>query len=372
MFQIKDFRSIAAAMLNWFTTVQTQVTDVSQGSPAAVLLEAPAAELDELYQQMFIGLTEAIPVSVFNSFAFAPLPATAATGTVRVTITASASATVIPAGTAFTTPANASGYTSATDVTIAAGNTYADVLVASNATGAAGNLAAAAAFTLSPAPAGFVSASNAAAFSTGADAESDTARKARFGAYVLTLAKGTPAALEYGASTVQLFDALGNITERVIYAKCVEPYNTDTAQPIGLVNVYVHNGVGSTSGALVTQVATVLAGYTTAAGVKVPGYKAAGVHLVVAAATETTVPVTATISVQAGYDGPTLQAATIAIINNYILSLPLGASFVRAALVGIVMDQAGLTNFVMSVPSSDTAAAANVKLMPGTVAVTVV
>ncbi len=62
-FQIKDFASIAAAMINYLRASQDRVTDFEPGSVARTMLEATAAELDELYQQLFHGIREAIEVS---------------------------------------------------------------------------------------------------------------------------------------------------------------------------------------------------------------------------------------------------------------------------------------------------------------------
>ncbi len=56
MFQVKDFRSIVASMVNHVRATTTKITDFRVGGVARTLLEAPAIEIDELYQQMFNGL----------------------------------------------------------------------------------------------------------------------------------------------------------------------------------------------------------------------------------------------------------------------------------------------------------------------------
>ena len=75
-FQLKDFASIAASMINHMKSVTSQITDFAVGGVARTLVEAPAVEIDQAYQQFFIGVKEAIPVATYESFDFARLAAT--------------------------------------------------------------------------------------------------------------------------------------------------------------------------------------------------------------------------------------------------------------------------------------------------------
>lgn len=370
MFQIKDFASIAAGSINWMKASTKKVSDFNVGGIVRSMLEAVAAEIDELYQQMFIGLREAIAVAVYNTFNFLKVQAVTASGLVRVTVTSSSSPVVVQAGTTFSTPGSQVTYVATADTTIAATNTYADVPVVASVTGIAGNLPASQTFTLAPPPANFVSATNINAFVNGVDDELDDARKTRFNAFIASLNRGTIAALMYGMKTTALTDSSGNIIERVVAAAVVEPYVTDNTQPVALVNCYVHNGSGSTSAALVTKANQVLYGYTDTLGNKIPGWKAAGVNVTMAAATETTLAVTAVLTAAAGYDHAALVTSATAAIAAYIRGLDIGQSALRAKIVQMVMDITGVANFVVSAPAGDTAAAANVKLMPGTITIT--
>ena len=136
------------------------------------------------------------------------------------------------------------------------------------------------------------------------------------------------------------------------------------------MNCYIHNGIGSTSGALVTRANQVIYGYYDASGNAVPGWKAAGVKVEVFAATEQTVAVTAVLTAIAGYDKPTLVAAAISAINTYLLELPIGVSALKAEIIASAMNIAGVANFVVSAPSADVTIAANYKIMPGTFTIT--
>lgn len=371
-FQVKDFSSIVASMLNRMKATTTKITDFNIGSVARTLVEAPAVEIDELYQQIFHGLKEAIPVATYNSFDFSLLGAVPASGTIRVTITAQASAVLIASGTVFTTQGGSYTYTSASDVTIGAGSTTGDVLAAANVGGVATNLPASTSFTPNPLPTGFVSASNVSAFSNGADPETDVQRKVRFNQYIQALQRGTLAALTYGAKLAAIYDANGVEIERVRSVSIVEPWLTDDLQPISLVNVYVHNGSGSTSGSLVNQASNVLYGYYDSLGNAVPGWKAAGIKVVVAAATEVAQNISGVITPLAGYDGPTLNTLAQGVIANYMLSINIGAPFQCAEAIYLVKGIPGVANFVMSTPdpSADVTVTAIQKIMPGTFALT--
>lgn len=347
-FQLKDFVSIVASMINWMKSTQTAVTDFNEGAIARTLVEAPAAEIEELYRRMLDGLKEAIPVATYNSFNFNALPAEPTTGLVRVVISSQSSAVLIQGGTVFTYQNGAVSYTSEQTVTIPAGNTYADVLVSAATAGSIGNLAANTAFTLSPVPTGFVSASNLSQWINGTDAETDDQRQLRFAAYIQSLARATVPALQYGLSTVSLTDSSGNVIERVASSQIIEPYETDNTQPIGLVNCYIHNGVGNTSAALVAQAKTVLYGYTDSHGNKVPGWKAAGVHVETYAATELAMNLKGTVTALPGYDQPTLAASATQTADAYIIGLGTGAPFEVSEVIKRVKLITGVDDFLPS------------------------
>lgn len=369
-FQIKDFSSIAASMINLSRSIQNKITDFNVGSKMRTLLEASAAELDELYQQMLIGLREAIPVAVYSSFNFELLPAVPASGLVTVTIASSDTPIVITAGTIFAPSSGGTTYASIGNITIQPTITVASVPVAATASGVSSNLPASTTFTLNPPPTGFVSATNAAPFINGADDEKEDERKIRFNAYIQTLSKGTVPAIKYGLKTTFLTDAQGNQIERVVYANVVEPWVTDILQPISLVNGYIHNGIGSTSSPLVDRATQIIYGYYDENNKPISGYKAAGVKVVIAAATETAVNVTGTIVAQTGFDVVVLIAQAAQDVRLYLQKLDIGQKSVKSELIALIMNIPGVYNVTLSAPASDTTAAANIKLMPGTIALT--
>lgn len=369
-FQTKDFLSITASMINRVRVTTTKITDFNIGAVARTLLEAVAQELDQLYQEMLHGLVESIPVAIYNGFGFPANPASPASGLVLVTIAAQTTDTLIPAATQLSTAASSIIYTTSSDVTILAGRTAADVLAVAAVAGSAGNVPGTATFTLSPAPQGFVSATAVAPFTNGVDAETSAAQQARFAAYIAALPRGTLAALTYGLTLATITNSAGLVTERVAMSLIVEPWLTDPTQHPAIVLVYIHNGVGATSSALVAQAQAVMNGYVDSSGNVYVGWKAAGVNLTVCSATDTALPVTMAITCHAAY-AATIAATAQAAVSAYLLSLPIAGTFIHAEAEAIVMGLTGVTNVAISSPGVDTAVGATAKFIPGTFSVTV-
>jgi uncharacterized phage protein gp47/JayE len=357
-------------MINWMKASTTKISDYTVGSVARTLIEAPAMEIDELYQQMFVGIKEAIPVAVYNSFDFDRIEAVSATGLIRIIVEPASADAVIEAGTTFTGTGLSSTYSSLENTKVAAGASYVDVQTEADTTGTAGNISAGESFTLSPSPSNFSSATNPAAFVNGSEEETDSERKLRFAAYIDAINRSTKSGIVYGLKTANLTDSAGNITEQVIVAVVVEPYvNDSVTNPIAMVTCYIHNGVGSTTVELVAQAQTIVDGYTDTDGTKVAGYKAAGIPCTVYAATETAVDITGVLVEEDGYDHATLVASASSAIYAYIQALDIGASCLYAELIAVVMAIEGIYNFTLSAPTADTAAAEIVKLMPGEITI---
>ena len=296
-----------------------------------------------------------------------PVPAA---GLIRVLVTPAEEARVLGAGLRFTRVDGSMSYLSTTDITIPAGASQADVPVAAGVLGVAGNMAAGIRFTLSPTPAAFLSASNLSPFVSGADAETAEAREMRFTAFIATLSRATPAALEYGAKTAVILDAAENVVERVRTAEVIEPDLTDPLAPDRIVRVYVHNRVGSTSGALVARAQQIIDGYREPdTGRRVPGYKAAGVPVIVSAALESPVAIRGTITPRPGFEGEDLATAAASVAFAYVEGLDIGEPLLEAELISRIMDIEGVQNIRLTTPTADVAGVPAVKLMPGTLAI---
>lgn len=366
-FQTKTFLAIVASMVNRMRTTTTAFTDYNVGSAARTMVEAPAQEIDQLYQEILFGLQEAIETSVYTSFNFPALPALPASNLIRVSVAVQSAAVLIVSGSLFTTTDGAHTYVSTADTTIAAGASFVDVPTVAQVAGSSGNVPALTAFTPAATIPGFIAAQCLSAFSSGTDAESPSARKIRFNAYVSTLSRGTIAALLYALTRLTvLTDSQGNIIERVTSANIEEPYLIDPAQPPGLVNAYVHNGVGGTSDALVQQAAAVLNGYTRADGTKIAGYKAAGVVLACYAASEIPLNVSGQLTIAPTFDATAVVAAVTAVVFSYIQGLATGRPYLGAVLGEQVMQVPGVLDWEVVTPGPFVQINFSAKLMPAT------
>lgn len=353
--QIKNFTSIVASMGNYLKAVQTQVTDFSVGSVTRTLLEATAIEIEELYQQMLQGLVEAIQTAVYYAFGFPLLEAVAAHGYVRITFGGPVlDPFTIPAGTVFVSAAGLY-YVSDAAVSVAVGATTAAILVTCSVAGTKGSVAVNSITTVVnfDLPDG-ASVGNDAL--VGSEGETESARLLRFQAYIRSLARGTPTALAYAAKSVALTDANGAITEQVKYAYPYEPYVDNSALPPAWVQLYVHNGVGGTSAALVAEVARVITGYYQDDGTLVPGWKAAGVKVDVLAAAETAVHVAGTVSVLPGYLATDVCIAASSAVQGYMHGLSVGESVLVAEIVAVVKrDVPGVADVHLDTPAANVA-----------------
>lgn len=369
MFQIKDFPSIAASLINLMRANQAKVTDFSVGSVARTLLEAPAEEMEQLYLQMLLGLQEAIPVALYQAFAFDRLAARPATGVLRITITSSGSTTVVPAGTIFNVAGQSIPYTTLADVVIPPGATYGLTALACGQTGSGGNLEAGQAFLPASGFSAFVCATNPAPLTNGSDVETDDQRMTRFASFIASLPRGTVAAIRYGLTLVNLKNSFDQVIEVVRYSRVVEPYLADPEQPIAYVQCYIHNGVDGASSELIQRALDVLHGYYDN-GVPVPGYKAAGVKVEVFQAGNLSTPVTAAVTLLDGFDQATVFQQITHATTAYLEGLDIGRAAIRAEIIALAMAVPGVYNVTVSAPATDVTLTNIQKIMPGPIILT--
>lgn len=371
-FQLKDFVSITASMINLMRASTKKITDFNVGSVARTLIEAPASELDQLYQEMFHGLKEAIPVATYNTFEFPLLPASAATGVLTFYASGGHSAPILIAtGTLVKNPTTNKVYRTIRDVFLAVGDAQVSVAGVANTVGSDTNCDANTILVLIGAISGISGVSNLTPFSGGRDVETDDERKLRFQGFISTLQRGTLAAIRYGASTAVVTDVNGIIIERVVFIGIIEPYEVDpVANDPGYVEVYIHNGVGGTSPTLVDNAQVIIDGSYDADGNPIPGWKAAGVVVDCFAATEVLQAVTGSIYFLAGYQSADVLAACTTVVRSYLLSLKVGEKSVKNEIIERIMAVPGVYNLVLAAPTSDLAPSASEKIMPGVVTLT--
>lgn len=360
MFQIKDFISITASMINWMKVSQSKVTDFNVGSVARTLVEAPAVEIEELYQQFFIGLREAMPVATFRSFGFDKLPTTVATGVVSISQNeARTSDLLIPSGTLFKAT-DGREYASLQDVTWLTGTTFVRVPIISSLPGVMGNADAGVIYESS-----FfndeVKISNQ-AITTGRDSETESEREIRFAEYIASLSRGTNEAIRYIAGQNKIVSTEGWIEEYVT--------RIGMQEIPGRTTVYLYTSLGMPSGELIERCQKAIDGYHNVdTGQIVPGYRPSGVRVDVVPMAERTIALTLSVGMLSGYG---LTQAVIQSLQNVfdgaITSVLPGDTLYLNELAELMLTVGGIKQVIID-SSENIICQQNEALLPGTLSV---
>ena len=360
-FVIKTFLQITSGMIATMRASNRTVTDYNVGSVARTMLEAPSAEIDELYQNYGAGLVEAIPTAIYISFNFNLLPAIPASGVVTITAPAAQSGSLtLPVGTLVGSVSGAQ-YATTQPLTLAPGAS-ASVLVACTVAGVTGNASAGDVGSIAT-PGLAVTVSNALAFTNGAPIETSSQRKSRFVAYVASLSRGTVASMIYAAGTAAITDpTTGLIIEQVTRVA------VDESQ--GYLDLYFWNGVGNVSAALLALVTNLIEGYADpATGAKIPGYRPAGMRCDKTPMVTQAVPVSISVAVPVLSQTTALQAAVSAAIAAAIIATPSGGNLSTLTLQDAALGVPGVTLAQLNSPVQAIACPLSAVLMPGAISV---
>ena len=371
-FNLKHFEQITASMINWMASMQAIITDFNVGSATRTLLEATAMELEELYYRIFSGIQASIPQEVFQAFDFPPIAASPATVTVTFGRTAADPVNdyLVPSGTLVAT-ADGVSFQTVSDVTLLKNTTSISASAVAVNSGVSGNVAANSITVLKGAVVGIQTVTNPAAATGGVDQETLSSQQIRFSQYVSSLARSPIDGVIAGAMSSQLIDGVsGRVTERVMFASLVEPYLNDSTQPAGICNLYIDNGGGSASGALVAQTQQIIDGYVDPTLGPVMGYRAAGVIVNVYAVTPISQSVTATITPASGYVFSDLQSSVQSAVGSFFNALPIGETIRWSQLMASIMAVPGVESCSIAVPSGDVTCLASQRIRLGTVSIT--
>jgi len=355
MFQTKTFNSIVASMINRVTAANSTLTDFNTGSVLRTLIEAIAAEIDEYYQVLLKGFYEAVPVAIYKTFSFGRLTAESASGYVTFTRESGITGDItIPAGTRVSTTNGEVEYIVPNSYIIASGSNTVEALITAEEAGASGNCAASGVDTLVSSVYGIASVANSAAIAGGRDEETDAERKLRFQQWLVTLARSTKEAIEYGAKSAVLTDALGNVTEQVTQVLIHEPYvdGSHVVTP-GYIDVHIWNGVNGASSSLQAEVHKILYGYTDTSGAKVPGWKAAGVIATIYEVVGESTNVTAVITLDGTRPDVDVNADVELVIGEVFGALKIGESLIWAKLLHAILEVEGIADISLIDPEAN-------------------
>lgn len=369
-FKLKHFDQIVASMLNWVASVQSKVTDFNIGSVLRTLLESIAMEIEELYYRMVSALEQEIPNSAYEAFGFPRLLATPATGLVTFgRSTVADQDYLIPVGTLVSTLSGVTFQTVAA-VTLPTGLTAIQASVLAVQPGSAGNVASNSIVILNGATLGIETVTNPLATTGGTDQETDDARSNRFRLFIDALPRTTVGGLEGGALTAVVVDGNGVEKERVRQAKTVEPYLTGDG-PRGVVDLYIDNGSGVASSALIAATQSVIDGSAPGVEPLVVGYRAAGVIVNVLSVTAVPVAITTTIAVEPGFTVSAVQAEVQVAISVYITGLSIHDELDWERLLTVIITTGGVKTAVITAPTVDQVPDVGQRITAGTITVNV-
>ena len=182
---IRYMADITQRMIAYVAGTSQGQTDFTVGSRIRTFLEASAQELEELYYQLWNGLQSSAQSAIYDGFQFPALPASPASGTVTFgRAVAAGQDYIIPAGTTVATRGSSSApslqFVTVAAVTLAAGQTSVNATVQAAQPGSASNVVAGAVSYIVSSVSGIETVTNAAGFSNGNDAETDSQRAERF------------------------------------------------------------------------------------------------------------------------------------------------------------------------------------------------
>lgn len=304
---------VATQVMSWQTGQSGVITDYNVGSQIRTLSEA-IGSVEELSGVAAQALAfQALVYSAYSAFGITPLDAAFASGTITFsTGTGSnpppaAQSIAIPAGTLVQT-IGGTQFQTAQSVVLLQNSTSISAPITATVAGISGNVSA---NTITQIVTGLPYAlycNNSAATTGGQAAEVASATLARFTAAVAATGLSTPVAVANACIGV----TVSGTGEIVAFSNCYEPWIVQALNgqtPVAGFQVYVDNGSGNASSALLSQVQNTLNGIL---GTPTLGYRPAGVPYTVNAVS----PVYSTVVVS----GVTTNSSLISSLTNAAIS----------------------------------------------------
>lgn len=368
----QDFTTLVRNQVTAIQGAASVLVDLTVGSILRAVVEANAAVmlwLQGLILQV-LAITRAATssgadldswVGDFGVYRQSAMPATGLVTFSRFTATLQA---VVPIGAQVQSSDGSQTYLVTLDATnanynatlggyvLAAGVSSINVPVQALVGGTAGNAVIGGINTIGQAIAGVDTVINTAAYTSGADAESDAALRSRFIAWVASLSKATKSAIGF---------AITSLKTGVSYA-LVENQTYGGATQYGYFYVVVDDGTGYPTGSFLSTVSNAIDAvrpFTSTFGVFAPIVLTANIAM--------------TITTAAGYDHTATALLAKTAIQNYINALVLGQSLSYSRMAQVAYDASpGITNVTgvtLNSATADLAATSQQVIKAGTVAV---
>lgn len=352
-FKRRSAEQIFNEMLSWTRGVATNLNDFRVGSKIRTLYEAVAIVIEGLFNKTFESIRKAIENNIYTALNFGRLQAEYANGEVTFSRSTPAEQNyVIPAGTILQTEAKDGiapvRFRTVSDAMIAIGETSVKVRVVCTVPGRIGQVRANSITQFVTKPAGIDNVTNENDIINGREAETLEEQKARFNRFIESLMRGPLASIEYGATTVSIKDPTGTVIERVYSARAFEDLPNRKAE----VDLYIWNGVGEASEALINEVQKVITGYYDENGNAVMGYKGAGVVVYVYSAEVVEITIRLEIIAEDWTTTESLKPAIEDAIQGYFQELGLGQSLIHSDLLLEIKSIDGVRDVVLEVSTN--------------------
>lgn len=338
-FTIKSYLQVLADIQNWIIANQDKISDFNEGGALSSELEAFSQEMEEAFLLAKSGFSEFLIDLPFYAFNFARQTGLAATGEVVFSRSSVAVSQIsIPVGTVVGTEEGVL-FTTTEAGTISIGNTDSNsVIIQAQEVGVEGNVKSATVTTIVTPVVGVETVTNANACTGGQDGESDSEFLKRFRNYILGLGKSNSYGLRTAAQNVE-----------GVRSASVDEHNPPDVQGNN-VTLYVEDGSGTASAALISDVEDVIEGDGTTSN---PGYRAAGIKVKVDSPTAVTQDVTASVQLDGSVSEATVEYNLNAAITTYINGLLLGEDVVYNTLVRVIMSIQGVRDVTLTTPSAN-------------------
>jgi uncharacterized phage protein gp47/JayE len=372
MITTQDFTTLVRNQVTAIQGAARGLVDLTVGSILRAVVEANAAVvlwLQGLILQL-LATTRAATSSGADldswvaDFGLTRLPGVAATGLVTFSRFTPTQQAVVPVGASIQTGDGSQQFAVTIDTTnpaynaglggyvLAAGVSSISVPVQASSVGAAGNAQIGQINTLAQPIPGVDTVTNPAAFTNGADPETDAALRARFVSYVASLSKATKGAILYAITSLKQ-GMVGVLVENQLYSGATQN---------GYFYAVIDDGTGAPGSSLLATANNAIDAvrpFTVSFGVFAPVVVTANVGM--------------TITTASGYDHAATALLVKSAVQNYINALSLGQTLAYSRLAQVAYDASpGVTNVTavtLNGGTSDLAATSQQVIKAGTVTV---
>ncbi len=353
-FSLKLFAAVLEDMTNWMIANQSKVTDFNEGAVSRSFLEAVGYEIEQLYIRTRVGFEESLVDIPFYAFDFIRKTGQKSSGNVVFSRSGTSGEITITIGTLVATTDGTQFETTATG-TISDGNQDSNsVSITATEEGTESNVPANTVTVIVTPVNGVETVDNSSSTTGGLDVETDEEFTKRFKEYVEGLGQSNEYGLITGAKSVTGVRSVSTIE----HFPPSSSYN---------VSVYIDDGAGNASAALIASVLSELKGNGTVSN---PGYKAAGINIQVLAPTKVTQDVTVVVTDDGALSEATMKYNIEQAISNYINNLWLGGDIIRNSLIKVIMAVDGVDDISLTTPATNITINFNQIARTGTITVT--